>query len=57
VDVACLLVCEDAHGQYVIDDQCEPIHGVWYVSREVLQAMFCDQPTIVNGTDLADTNP
>ena len=41
------LVYEDAHGQYVMDDQGEPIYGVWYVPREELDAMFGERPIIV----------
>ena len=47
------LVFEDAHGQYVLDEQGEAWYGLWYVPREELKAMFGDRPIIVdgNGTD------
>jgi hypothetical protein len=56
-DGASRLVFEDAHGQYVIDDEGEPIYGVWFVPREKLDAMFEDQPIIVSNNDPANTNP
>jgi hypothetical protein len=27
-------VFEDAHGQYVLDDEGEPVYGVWFIPRE-----------------------
>ena len=51
---ACRLVYEDAHGQYVLDDQGEAWYGVWYVPREELEAMFGDQPIIVSGNNSVD---
>jgi hypothetical protein len=41
------LVYDDAHGQYVLDDQGEAWYGVWYVPREELEAMFGERPIIV----------
>ena len=46
-DGATRLVYEDAHGQYVIGDNGEPVLGVWYVPREELEAMFGPQPIIL----------
>jgi hypothetical protein len=51
------LVYEDAHGQYVLDDQGEAWYGVWYVSREELETMFGDRPIIVSGNDEPRANP
>jgi hypothetical protein len=47
------LVFEDSHGQYVLGDQGEAWYGVWYVSREELEAMFRDQPIIVKVSEQA----
>ena len=45
------LVYEDAHGQYVKDDQGEAWYGVWYIPREELEAMFGPQPIFVGGNN------
>ena len=50
------LVYEDAHGQYVIGDEGEPVFGVWYVRREELNAMFGPQPIIASSIDVAQAN-
>jgi hypothetical protein len=36
-------VFEDTRGQYVLDDDGEPVYGVWFIPREE-----CDVPVIVN---------
>jgi hypothetical protein len=41
------VVYEDTVGQFVLDDEGEPIYGVWYVPREELEAMFGKRPIIV----------
>jgi hypothetical protein len=46
-DGAKRVVYEDAHGQYVLDDQGEAWYGVWFVPREELDAMFGERPIIV----------
>ena len=38
------LVYQDAHGQYVFDNEGDVIYGVWYVPRENLDAKFDPQP-------------
>ena len=48
------LVYEDAHGQYVLDDQDEAWYGVWYVLRKELESLFGDRPMIVGGNNSAD---
>jgi hypothetical protein len=45
------LVFEDAHGQYVLDDQGEAWYGVWFVPREELVAMFGERSIIVMASD------
>ena len=52
-DGACRFVYEDAHGQYLMGDEGKPMYGVWYVPREGLEAMFGDQPIILNGNNWA----
>ena len=43
-------IFEEPNGrQYVIDDDGEPVYGVWYVPPEVLAEMFGDRPVIVDG--------
>ena len=39
-------VYEDDYGQYVFDNEGDPIYGVWYVPPEELEAMFGPQPII-----------
>ena len=41
-------VYEDAYGQYVFDNEGDPIYGVWFVPAEEPEAMFGPQPIIVN---------
>jgi len=48
-DGPCRLIYEDAQGQYFIDDAGEPVYGVWLVPREKLEALFGEQPLIVDG--------
>jgi hypothetical protein len=36
----------DAKGQYVLDDDCERVYGVWLIPEEEC----CDLPIIVNAT-------
>jgi len=56
-DGACRLVYEDAHGQYVLDDEGEAWYGVWFVPREELEALFGERPIIVNVGDRAESQP
>jgi hypothetical protein len=51
---ACRLVYEDAHGQYVIDDQGEPICGVWFFRPDESRAMFDVQQMSVSGSEPGD---
>jgi hypothetical protein len=37
-------VFENARGQFVIDDEVEPVYGLWYIPREE-----ADLPLIVDG--------
>ena len=53
-DGACRFVYEDAHGQYVMDDEGEPIYGVWFVPRAELEAMFGPQQIIVKSNNSAN---
>jgi hypothetical protein len=46
-DSAARVVYEDAHGQFVLDDQGEAWYGVWFVPPEELEVMFGPQPIIV----------
>ncbi len=43
-------VFQDDHGQYVLAGDGEPINGVWFAPRQAWDAMFSEQPIIVNGT-------
>jgi hypothetical protein len=42
-DGTCRPIYDDGRRQYVIDDDGEPVYGVWYVPREY----NCDRPIIV----------
>jgi hypothetical protein len=41
--IAGVPVYDDGRRQYVLDDDGEPIYGVWFIPREE-----CDQPIIID---------
>jgi hypothetical protein len=43
-------VFQDDHGQYVLADDGEPIYSDWFVPRQEWDAMFSEQPVIVDAT-------
>ena len=42
-------VYEDDYGQYVFDNEGDPIYSVWYVPPQEIDAKFGPQPIIVCG--------
>ena len=41
-------VFEDDYGQYVFDNEGDPIYGVWYLQPRKPEAVFGPRPIIVN---------
>jgi hypothetical protein len=45
-------VFQDDHGQYVLADDGEPVYGIWHMPRQEWDAMFSEQPVIVDATKM-----